>query len=161
MAGSARIIGWLSGGLLMFIWLMVIRSYGTLPATIPVHFDANGHADNWGPKASIWVLPLLASMLFGLFSLLHRYADKLPQRPGSGDPTRNLALLRSLFLQLRLSICLVMAAGIYYSIGAAFRRDNAEPGFMVPFILLVMLAPVALFLFRFFDRKRRRPSGNQ
>ncbi|TCJ19068.1 DUF1648 domain-containing protein [Flaviaesturariibacter flavus] len=155
MSRSARLLGWLSGGLLLFIWLMVIRSYGALPATIPIQFDAKGQATNWGPKASIWVLPVLASALYGLFSLLYHYADKLPQKPGHGDPQQNLALLRSLFLQVRLSVCLVMAAGIYYSIGAAFRRDNYEPGAMVPFIMVVILAPVVLFLFRLFASRKR------
>ncbi|RYY65640.1 MAG: DUF1648 domain-containing protein [Chitinophagaceae bacterium] len=148
MAASTRLLGWLSGGLLLFCWLMVIRSFGSLPTTIPIHFDAAGKPDNWAPKAGIWVLPVLASALYGLFSLLYRYADRLPQKAGAGDRQANLGLLRAFFLQLRFAIVLVMALGIFYSLQAALGKASAEPGAMVPFITLVLLAPTLLLLFR-------------
>ncbi|WP_187117598.1 DUF1648 domain-containing protein [Flaviflexus massiliensis] len=33
--------------------------YGSLPDTIPTHFDFSGKADAWGAKSSIWIGPII------------------------------------------------------------------------------------------------------
>jgi uncharacterized membrane protein len=140
---------WLAGAILLLHWLMVIRSYASLPPSIPIHFNAKGVADNWGPKASIWMLPILATILFGLFSLLRRYIHLLPKKTG-GMSNQDGGLLegRAMFAQLRLAVVLVMAADTFYNIRSATSSSKVESGALVPFIILVMLAPVFLFLFR-------------
>ena len=158
MKNSERLLGWVSGGLLLFCWLTVIRSYPALPPVIPMHFDAAGRPDNWGAKGGIWVLPVLASLLYGLFTLLHLFADRLPQRPGAGDAAKNLQLLRDLFLHLRLAVMLVMTAGIAYSLRAALGTATIEPKMLMPFTVLVVLTPVLLFLFRFLRTRRPAPT---
>ncbi|RYD94487.1 MAG: DUF1648 domain-containing protein [Sphingobacteriales bacterium] len=153
MKRGQQILGWLSGGLLLFCWLMIFRSFGALPATVPIHFDATGRPDNWAPKAGIWVLPFIATVIYGLFTFLYRYAHVFPRKQGFGDPEANLQLLRSFFLQLRFAMMLVMVVGILFSVQAALGKTNAEPGIMVPFIILVAFAPTALFLFRMLRTK--------
>ena len=157
MKTSERLLGWVSGGLLLFCWLMVIRSYPALPPVVPIHFDAAGRPDNWGARAGIWVLPVLTSVLYVLFTLLHHYADRLPQRPGPGDPKRSLQLLRDLFLHLRFAVMLVMTAGLAYSLRAALGTATIEPKVLMPFTILVVLAPVLLFLFRVLRIRRPAP----
>jgi uncharacterized membrane protein len=152
---AQRWLQWLSGGILGFSWMMVIQHYRSLPPLIPIHFNAAGAPDNWGPKATIWILPVLASALFALFSVLHRYADRFPRKAENQNAAKNLVLLRQLFLQLRLAIVLVMAVGIYYNIRVAITGVQKEPGALVPFIMLVMLAPVGLFLFRVLNTGKR------
>ncbi len=47
--------------------------YPELPETIPTHFNGKGVADGFGNKATLWLLPSIALVLFiGLF-LLNRY----------------------------------------------------------------------------------------
>lgn len=135
---------------------MVIQSYRILPATVPIHFNAHGVADKWGPKEGIWILPILSSAVFALFTLLHRYADHFPRKSGAANAAEGLALVRALFLQLRFAVVLVMAAGTYYSLSAAFGKTGAEPAALIPFIILMMLAPILLFLFRILRVRRAR-----
>ncbi|RYY84376.1 MAG: DUF1648 domain-containing protein [Chitinophagaceae bacterium] len=155
MSNASRFLGMLAGGLLLFCWLMVIKSYGNLPATVPVHFNAQGQPDNWGPKAGIWILPILASAVFGLFTLLHKYADRFPRKGNAVNHEAGLLLVRALFLQLRFAVTLVMAVGIFYSLRAASGVAGAEPPAMAPFIILVMLAPILLFAFRILRVRRK------
>lgn len=37
-------------GLLVFLWWFTVKHYKTLVQTIPVHFDFEGKADNFGSK---------------------------------------------------------------------------------------------------------------
>jgi uncharacterized membrane protein len=146
---ARNILLWLAGGILLFTWLMVARSYENLPPTIPIHFNAKGVADNWGPKGVIWVLPVLSSFLFGLFSLLRRYMHLFAKKSSSiGNPQLELAASRSMFAHLRLAVVLVVAVSTYYNIHSATSSSKVESGALVPFIILVMLSPVLLFLFR-------------
>ncbi len=50
-----------------------VWSYTHLPPTIPMHFDGAGKPDNYGGKASIFVLPLIGSILFGVLTVLNNY----------------------------------------------------------------------------------------
>ncbi len=43
------------------------RAYRRLPERIPVHFGFSGHPDGWGPRAMLWLLPVLG--VVGLMGL--------------------------------------------------------------------------------------------
>ncbi len=47
---------------------LVASSYAGLPAEIPTHFDLRGHADDWGGKGSIAILPSLSLALYLLMT---------------------------------------------------------------------------------------------
>lgn len=58
-------------------FIYVIFAFQQLPETIPIHFNAQGEADNWGSKNTIFIMPGIAIVLFvGLYFLskvLHFY----------------------------------------------------------------------------------------
>ena len=43
--------------------VLVIQAWGTLPQTIPTHFDAAGNADGFGSKGMIWLMPTIIVIL--------------------------------------------------------------------------------------------------
>ncbi|GAA4149087.1 hypothetical protein GCM10022217_00560 [Chryseobacterium ginsenosidimutans] len=59
-------------GLLVFLWWFTIKHYKTLPQTIPVHFDFDGKADNFGSKKYSFLMPVLATAFFILFAFTIR-----------------------------------------------------------------------------------------
>ncbi|GAB4091950.1 SdpI family protein [Flaviaesturariibacter terrae] len=148
MRVSVRIANLLAGYLLLLCWILVIRSYSSLPATVPIHFDAAGRADDWGPRSSVWMLPVIASAAYALLTLLHRYAHRFPRKPQDDtDPERALELVRRLFRQLRLVLMLVLATATFYSLRAAKGLPNPEPSLPVLLILLLLATPTLLFLY--------------
>lgn len=46
--------------------------YSDLPDTIPTHFNAAGEADDYGPKITIWLLPLIGLGLYVALTLINR-----------------------------------------------------------------------------------------
>lgn len=62
-------------GLIALI-LIPLVAYSSLPDSIPIHYGANGEADGWGSKISIFFLPILGICLYGLFKWLSRYPHK-------------------------------------------------------------------------------------
>lgn len=50
--------------------IYVFLCYQNLPETIPTHFNAQGDADNWGSKNTVFIMPGIAIILFiGLYFL--------------------------------------------------------------------------------------------
>jgi hypothetical protein len=45
-------------------WLVMVRSWRLLPATVAHHFDLLGRPDSFGAKRMLWVLPVLAVALY-------------------------------------------------------------------------------------------------
>lgn len=63
-----------SVALLMMMWLLAIIGYMVHPATVPIHFDLHGKADNWGSPVHIWLQPAMATIIAIMFAAL-----RLPQ----------------------------------------------------------------------------------
>jgi uncharacterized membrane protein len=59
-------------GLLVFLWWFTVKNYKTLPQTIPVHFDFDGKADNFGSKKYSFLMPVLLTVFYFLFAFVVR-----------------------------------------------------------------------------------------
>jgi uncharacterized membrane protein len=58
-------------GLLALVGLSVYF-YNDLPDRIPTHFGPDGQPDRIGDKSSLWFLPALGLLLFGLMTFINR-----------------------------------------------------------------------------------------
>lgn len=62
-------------GLVAFLWWLTIKNYKTLPQKIPVHFDLDGKADNFGNKRYIFLMPVLGMLLYLVFMCITKYPE--------------------------------------------------------------------------------------
>jgi hypothetical protein len=63
-AGWAAVVLPLAG--LVMVWGLAIAWWPTLPARIPLHFDASGRPDRWGSSSQWFLLPMIATLVIGL-----------------------------------------------------------------------------------------------
>lgn len=68
-----KIIEILAGVTFLLIWILTIKNYISLPDTIPIHFNASGHADGYGSKSTFFILPAIGTLLFILLTFLNKY----------------------------------------------------------------------------------------
>ena len=54
---------------------MIIFNYSNLPEKIPIHFDFSGKADRFGGKVNIFVLPIIASVLYIGLTILNKFPN--------------------------------------------------------------------------------------
>ncbi|WP_316840729.1 DUF1648 domain-containing protein [Pedobacter gandavensis] len=59
--------------LLMTLWLCVYVQYAGLSESIPIHFNFSGEADSFGHKSDIYSLPMLATALYILLTVVNNY----------------------------------------------------------------------------------------
>jgi uncharacterized membrane protein len=55
-------------GLVIFFWWFTLKHYKNLPERIPVHFDFDGKADNFGSKKYSFLTPIIGTALFCFFA---------------------------------------------------------------------------------------------
>ena len=53
-------------------WILPIMYYGELPDEVPMHFNAQGEADSWGPKSTLFILPGITSVLYIILTAISR-----------------------------------------------------------------------------------------
>ncbi len=53
-------------------WILPIMYYGELPDEIPMHFNAQGEADSWGAKHTLFILPGITSILYIILTAVSR-----------------------------------------------------------------------------------------
>jgi uncharacterized membrane protein len=68
-----RLTDWLSIIILVVFLIYVFLKYQHLPNIIPTHFGADGAADDFGPKITIWILPSIAIILIIVKTILIKY----------------------------------------------------------------------------------------
>ncbi|TDO29099.1 SdpI family protein [Sediminibacterium goheungense] len=87
--------------------------YPGLPETIPIHFNAKGQADGFGPKSSIWIhISILSVVGLGVYLLISNIHKIDPKKTAnvSVDTYKTLALAITLFLSIiNASIVLYMS----------------------------------------------------
>jgi uncharacterized membrane protein len=58
---------------LIILWALTLFVFLKLPATIPIHFNASGQADNYGSRMTILISPILATIIYFGLTQLNKY----------------------------------------------------------------------------------------
>ncbi len=61
-----HLLDWEWAALLVLIIhvVLILYYYAALPAEVAHHFGGSGEPNSWGPKAMVWLLPLVGALLF-------------------------------------------------------------------------------------------------
>ncbi|NCA81026.1 MAG: DUF1648 domain-containing protein [Sphingobacteriia bacterium] len=128
--------------LLIALFVFLGIKYGSLPDTIPTHFNSAGEIDGWGSKSSIWVLPILGVFLYLLATVVSFFPSAWNFPTSKMTPKNKVPLYQcmktflivtkiemiSLFLYITLSI--VRSVSISYMLMYAIIAVSAITGLM-------------------------------
>ena len=53
--------------------VLLITSWGSLPVSVPTHFDAAGIPDSYGPKSQLLLLPIINAGLYLMITVFERF----------------------------------------------------------------------------------------
>jgi uncharacterized membrane protein len=129
---------------LLFLTLRALYGPAQLPQQIPTHFAADGNADAWGSRSSLFALPIVALALYVLMTFAARFpaSFNFPVRvtPLNRAGLESLALNMIAWLKAEL---MLIFAGIQLLILRAARsgQGNISP-FVMPIILGIVFATI-------------------
>jgi uncharacterized membrane protein len=121
---------------LISTFLTIALSWSDLPETIPMHFNAAGQVNGWGPKESILAVPCVAIFVFLLLTIASRYPQyfNFPWRITEENAERQYRLARILLAAIKLDVALTCFLAITSLRGAALHHTAFNPIFF-PFAI--------------------------
>lgn len=126
---------------------IAIGYYPDLPEQIPTHFGPSGRADNFGPKVTIFILPVLSLVLVGGIVFLskypHRfnYLNKITPENAAFEYQRMRLMLRVVNMLTSL-LFLVITRDILNAVSSDAAGVSAM--FWIVFVLLLVVPPFFL-----------------
>jgi uncharacterized membrane protein len=108
-SGMEKVLEYASFFGLLAMFALVAAYWVQLPARVPMHFNAAGKVDGWGPKASVWAVPVVTSALYLLLTLVSRipHAFNYPWPITENNAARQYQLARLFVVSLKLDLVLV------------------------------------------------------
>lgn len=131
---------------LFVMWGLTLYTFLKLPATIPVHFNASGQADNYGNKLTLLLLPILATIIYlGLTKLnkyphIFNYVTKITE----DNAQRQYAIATRMMRFLKLAILIIFSAIILFTYLTTIGVTNGLGIWFLPLTFGLLLVPVII-----------------
>ncbi|MCF6279063.1 MAG: DUF1648 domain-containing protein, partial [Flavobacteriaceae bacterium] len=136
------IVDLISATLLILMVVYTIMVYSDLPQTIATHFNANGEADSFGDKITLWILPAIGVAIFtGVFFInkyphIHNYKINITEDNALKNYRLSTRVVR--FTNL---FCQIIFAIIIFEI-IQLAKGNEVNLLGIPFLIITILLPL-------------------
>ena len=134
--------------------VLVVQAWGTLPQTIPTHFDAAGNADDWGPKGMIWLLPAISVVMIPFMLIFRRFPwlSNTPVKITEENAEYQYGLIVRLLNVLACVVSLLFLALLNDTISIAGGGASLLGSWFMP----IFIAPIVVTLLWYFVSAMRR-----
>ncbi|MBL7137312.1 MAG: DUF1648 domain-containing protein [Bacteroidales bacterium] len=118
-----------------------------LPDSVPTHFDASGKPDDFGSKASLWMLPVVALVLYAILSLVSRIPEKFnyPVKITQANARRQYTLGVRLIRCLKLAMILMFFFISYKTVMVAQANSGGLGIWFFPVLIGIILIPIIIY----------------
>ena len=140
MRRSLEVVGLLALAILGWITFRALYGPDRLPARIPTHFDMAGNPNGWGSPSSLWVLPAIALVIYGLISVVSFFPSAfnypVPVTPENRPRLQALSLQMVAWLKVELAFLLTL---LQWFILAAVRSGRGHLSVWIVPLFLVLV----------------------
>jgi uncharacterized membrane protein len=139
---------------LVAFWVMTIFAFTTLPESIPTHYNGMGEVDGYGPKATIFFLPVLGTVLFAFLTYIVKkpetfnYTVEITEENALAQYTNSTKLLR--FMKLALLILFIVID--YKTIAISKGASDGLGKWFLPFTIALIFVPVVFSVYKSFRK---------
>ena len=134
--------------LLLSSWIYSIQTYHSLPDIIPTHFDIHGQVDDNGSKGTLFIMPIIFSVVYLLLTILNtkpqsfNFPVKITEENAAIQyqfATRLLRVMNTLIGWTILSICWI--------INSSARQGNLPVGEWLVFVdIALVFVPIIIYV---------------
>lgn len=127
--------------------------YGNLPDEIPIHFGPNGQVDAYGPKRSIWILPIISLITFLIFFILN-LSPHIFNYPTKITEDNALVQYQAATRLMRLLNAIITVFMAYITYGIVQTALGKQNGLGTNAIWIFMAAVVGITIYYFWKNKQ-------
>lgn len=132
------------------VWglLIAVGEYGDLPERIPIHFNAGGIPDDWGPRAMVFLLPLIGFGQYLLMTFLNYYPHSMnyPVKITAENAEYQYRLSTRLIRFMKMFLCVAFGVMTWYIVKVAKGEATGLPGWLLWGFLVGTLLPILVYL---------------
>ncbi len=146
-----EIIGWLS---IVAIWALTSMHYNNLPDTIPTHYNALGQADGMGGKATILILPILATILFIGLTVLNKFPHifNYPTNITNKNALKQYTNATRMIRYLKLVLIVIFGLIVFKTIQNVNGQADGLGLWFLPLTLGLIFIPLTFFIIQSFKK---------
>ncbi|MCH8558775.1 MAG: DUF1648 domain-containing protein [Balneolia bacterium] len=134
---------------LLIQFLIPLLFYSSLGDTVPIRFDTSGEVSSTASRATIWILPVVGTLLFIMFYFLnkvpHTFNFPVKITPDNAEFHYRKSVRMMRYVNL---ICMVMFAYIIWSMAAI--GSGAATGlrpFIMSLLTILLFLPIGHYLY--------------
>lgn len=148
-----EIVGWF---LILAVWGLIITNYSNLPDTIPTHYNGAGQADGFGGKATILMLPLIATILFVGLTVINKFPHifNYPTNITQDNALRQYTYATRLIRYLKLIVILIFGLIAFKTIQNANGEADGLGIWFLPMTLGLIFIPLTYYIIKSFKTKQ-------
>ncbi|MFN4298430.1 MAG: hypothetical protein ACK4EX_01740 [Thermaurantimonas sp.] len=143
---------------LIMSFFIVALSYSKLPASINLNFGFAGSLEKEGHKLNLFFLPSISAILYFLLSALQKNPEHLVSLLKKDEKRNSEEVLRVSIRFLILVKFIINLSGFlitYQTIYNPLQDNFILSKFMLPIVLVVLLFPLVLLIYRFASELRK------
>ncbi len=142
-------LNWLTIAVILVHILLIAFNYSQLPDQVPIHFDITGTPDNYGGKATIWILAGLTVVMYGFMRFIANLsADKYnyPVKITPANAKQQYLMSRQLIFLINAGMAVLFLLISWGIIQTAKGNRNGLGAWFFIAILVLIFAPIAYTL---------------
>ncbi len=128
----------------LFGIILILQAWSSLPATIPIHFDAVGNPDGYGSKGMIWLLPAISVVMIPAMLFLRRFPwlSNVPIEITEENALHQYSLINRLLSLLACFVSLLFLTLVYDTISIAGGGSSLLGWIFMPIFLGSITVPI-------------------
>jgi uncharacterized membrane protein len=134
-----------NGALIVLIatWGFTVYHFNKLPDIIATHFDFNGNPDGFGSKFTIWLLPIIITLVYILIYVLNRYPHKFNYltKITEQNASKQYKMAARMMRVILFNITLLFAFITFKEINGAYTKSSSLEWWFIPLLLLSTIIP--------------------
>jgi len=145
--------------LLVGLWSLTLYAYAKLPNTIPTHFNGAGLADGFGDKATLFLLPTLATLFYAGTTAINKVINKSPHLLNypvaitPGNAAAQYANAARMVRALKMLFVAVFTLLVFRNYAVASGQASGLGTWFLPSVLATVFVPMSYFVFKAFRMK--------
>ena len=128
----------------LFGIILILQAWSSLPATIPIHFDAVGNPDGYGSKGMIWLSPAISVVMIPAMLFLRRFPwlSNVPIEITEENALHQYSLINRLLSLLACFVSLLFLTLVYDTISIAGGGSSLLGWIFMPIFLGSITVPI-------------------
>ncbi|GEO12265.1 DUF1648 domain-containing protein [Segetibacter aerophilus] len=144
-----KILENVSLSILVLLWVGTIIFFSKLPEQIPSHYNAAGLADDFSGKTHIFILPIIATVIYVGMTILnkHPHIYNYPAIVTQENAARLYTSAAKLLRVLKMAVIIIFSGIVFMTYQTALTNGEGLGAWFLPLAVGLMILPNIFYLF--------------